>query len=291
MPWVIAIMVALTVIAAAAGLALRNVAVHASAELTGGITVQIVEAAPARRDREVRATTKLLQSLPGVRNVRAVPQHELDALIAPWLGDAGSDASAGTGAGDDATADDEVAVPVPGLIDARLEGAVSPERLHDLRERLRGVAPAAQVDAQAGWLGPVFQAIASLQWLALALIALLTTAMAAAVLLATRTALVNHRATIEIVHMLGGTDLQIARIFQRAIALDAGLGAVAGLAAAVIAVLLLGGSFAGLGAGLVDGGALRVLDWALLALVPAVAVLLAMATARISVLRALRTML
>ena len=47
MPWVIAIMIALTVMAAAAGLALSNVAGHARAEIAGGLTVQVVEAADA----------------------------------------------------------------------------------------------------------------------------------------------------------------------------------------------------------------------------------------------------
>ena len=47
MPWVIAIMITLTVIAAASGLALRNAAHAAAADLEGGVTVQIVSAAPA----------------------------------------------------------------------------------------------------------------------------------------------------------------------------------------------------------------------------------------------------
>ena len=42
MPWVIAIMVALTVIAAAAGLAASTVAGNASDALSGGVTVQLV---------------------------------------------------------------------------------------------------------------------------------------------------------------------------------------------------------------------------------------------------------
>ncbi|HNN56893.1 MAG TPA: hypothetical protein PKG84_11170, partial [Novosphingobium sp.] len=50
MPWVIAIMVALTVIAAAAGLSLANTASAASDELAGGVTVQVIEANPAERD-------------------------------------------------------------------------------------------------------------------------------------------------------------------------------------------------------------------------------------------------
>ena len=51
MPWVIAIMIALTVIAAGAGLALRNLSDNARAEIAGGLTVQIVEGAPAERER------------------------------------------------------------------------------------------------------------------------------------------------------------------------------------------------------------------------------------------------
>ena len=91
----------------------------------------------------------------------------------------------------------------------------------ELGESLRAVAPAARVDAQASWLAPVFGAIRSLQLLALALILLLAAATVAAVLLAARTALGANRDTIEIVHLLGGTDSQIARIFQRSIGIDA----------------------------------------------------------------------
>ena len=276
MPWVIAIMVALTVIAGAAGLALRNTVQSASAELAGGVTVQIVEPETGARARQAQAARDALRALPGVQSVRLVPQAEVDALIEPWLG---------AGAGE------EEAVPVPALIDARLDGPVTAQRLAGLRQALRVPAPSARVDAQSGWLRPVFGAVASLLWLAAALVALLALAMAAAVLLATRTALGNHRETIEIVHLLGGTDAQIAGIFQRTLGFDAAGGGAVGLAAGMVVVLLLGKQFASLGAGLVDGGTLVWSDWALLALVPVFGVALAMVTARIAVLRALRKML
>ncbi|MBU6266815.1 MAG: cell division protein [Sphingomonadales bacterium] len=276
MPWVIAIMVAMTVIAAAAALALRNVALSASAELSGGITVQIVEAGPESRARQAGSALAALRAMPDVAAVRQVPQGEVDALIEPWLG----------------TADDGgAAIPVPALLDVRIDGGASPARVAQLAQRLHRIAPAARVDAQTTWLKPVFGAIASLQWLALALIALLGAAMAAAVLLATRTALGNHRGTIEIVHMLGGTDIQIARIFQRAMGIDAAVGAAVGTAAGVAAVLVLGSRFGALSAGLVENGALGMMDWLLLALVPLAAVGLAMVTARQSVLGAIGRML
>jgi cell division transport system permease protein len=120
---------------------------------------------------------------------------------------------------------------------------------------------------------------------------LLAAALAAAVLLAARSALGANRDTIEIVHLLGGTDAQIARVFQRAIGFDAAGGGAVGLALAVVVIISLGRRFAGLGAGMVSSGALIWSDWLLLALVPLLATLLAMVTARLTVMHALRKML
>jgi cell division transport system permease protein len=276
MPWVIAIMIALTVIAAAGGLALRNSVQAARAELGGGVTVQIVEPVPETRAAQTRAAAARLEAMDGVRSVRVVPEEELERLISPWLG---AEAAAAE------------AVPVPALIDARLSGTLSPARLAELGETLRAVAPAARVDAQASWLAPVFGAIRSLQWLAVGLIALLAAATVAAVLLAARTALGSNRDTIEIVHLLGGTDAQIARIFQRSIGIDAAVGGVVGLALGAVAIFVLARQLSALGAGLATGGALGWLDWLVLALVPLIGVGVAMLTARLTVLRALRKML
>ena len=278
MPWVIAIMVALTVIALGAGLALRNTVVSAEAELEGGVTVQIVEPRGDARDAQVQDALARMRTMPGILTLRPVPEEEVDALIEPWLG---TQLDRGVAS----------AVPVPALIDARFEGAMTDARIAGIQGALAEVAPSARVDSQSGWLEPVYDAIASLQLLAMALVLLLAFALAAAVLLAARSALGANRETIEIVHLLGGTDGQIARVFQRSIGIDAAAGGFVGLALAVVVVLLLGNRFASLGAGLVSRGALDWLDWALLALVPVVAVLLAMFTARLTVMHALRKML
>lgn len=276
MPWVIAIMVALTVIAAAAGLAFSNTARSASDALSGGVTVQVVDANPAERDRQAQAVLRALRDTPGVIEATLVSQDEIDRLIEPWLG---------------TSASGDAGIPVPALVDARLRDAVTGETLGGLRRLLHQVAPAARVDAQSSWLKPVFGAIASLQWLALALIALLLLATAAAVLLAARTALGSNRDTIEVVHLLGGTDAQIARVFQRSMGVDAAGGGAVGLAFGLAVILLLGRRFEALGAGMVAGGTLDWLDWVLLALIPVAGVLLAMFTARLTVIHALKRML
>ena len=275
MPWVIAIMVALTVVATAAGLALTNLADGARAELAGGATVQVIEADPEERVRQAEAAEALLAEFPEVAGLRRVPPEEVAALLEPWLGDGVAGET----------------VPVPALIDLRLRDEATPDKLRRLRAALADVAPDARIDAQAGWLRPVFDAIASLQWLALALVVLLAVTSAAAVFLAARSALGNNRETIDIVHLLGGTDHQIARVFQRSVGLDATLGAGAGLLLGLVAVLVLGQQFAQLGSGMVANGGLGWLDWLAVAMVPLVAVALAMLTARVTVLYALRKML
>ena len=164
MPWVIAIMVALTVIAGAGGLALSNLVGSARSELSGAATVQIVEPLTVERDRQTRAAEAVLKAMPEVAGLRVVPQDELDALLDPWLG----------GGADEA-------VPVPALIDIELRGPADARRLAAVRHALEPVAPAARVDAQSSWLAPVFAAISSLQWLAIALVVLLALTSAAAV--------------------------------------------------------------------------------------------------------------
>ena len=181
-------------------------------------------------------------------------------------------------------------MPVHSLIDVRMAGALSPERLEAMRRQVRAVAPAAQIDAEAGWLQPVIAAINALRWLAGGLILLLSSALAAAVLLATRSALGQHRDTIEIVHLLGGTDNQVAQVFQRSTGVDAAAGGAVGFVLAVVVIEFFGGKFAGLGTGLAGGGSIQLVDWLLLLLIPLIGIGLAVLTARFSIMRALRRM-
>ncbi|GMM93588.1 cell division protein FtsX [Qipengyuania sp. MTN3-11] len=274
-PWVIAIMVALTVLTAGGGLALDNLADRARADLAGGVTIQIVEADPGLRTAQAERVVAALQSEEGISTLRRVPEAELEALVEPWLGSG---------------LDDEV-VPLPALIDVQLDGSASDDAIARLRTTLSQVAPDARIDAQADWLSPVFDTVSALRWMTLGLIGLLIFTGAAAVWLAARNALNANRHTIEIVHLLGGDDGQIARIFQRSVLMDAAIGGIAGLALGAIAILLLGAQFAALESGMVARGGLDAGDWLLLALVPLSMVAIALLTARMTVMASLRSML
>nr|WP_298931252.1 FtsX-like permease family protein [uncultured Erythrobacter sp.] len=274
-PWVIAILLALVVIAAAGGLSLRNLAENARADLSGAVTVQIIEANADRRSALAAEAASIVSQQPLVTSVRIVPDEELDALLEPWLG-----AAAGS--------DD---IPVPSLIDVELSRSASASEIAQLQSALDGKVANARVDAQSDWLKPVYDALSALQYLALALIALVAFATAAAVWLAARSAFSNHRETVEVIHLLGGTDAQVTRIFQRSVVRDAAFGSIIGLALGIAAVWLLGEQFAALDSGMVGGGGLGWSDWLIIAAIPLGGVLLALLTARITIKLALRSML
>ena len=274
-PWVIAILIALVVIAAAGGLALRNLADNARTDLAAALTVQVIEANPELRAQRGQETVAVLKGIDLVRTVRLVPQEELAALLEPWLGE-------GATSGD---------VPIPVLVDVELSRRAAPADIAAITAALEAKVPGARVDAQSDWLRPVYRALAALQWLALGLIALIALATAAAVWLASRNALAQHRETVEIIHLLGGTDGQITMLFLKTVLREAAFGALLGTLLGLAAVWLLGQQFAALDSGMAGGGGLDAADWLVIAAIPLAGVLLALATARMTIALALRDML
>lgn len=271
-PWVIAILIALVVIAAAGGLALRNLATSANAGLSRAVSVQVIEPNPDLRAQRGAAAVKVLSGIEGVQTVRLVPEAELVAMLEPWLGE-------GAASGD---------VPIPALIDVELTGSAGPSQIARIEAALAGQVPGARVDAQGDWLRPVQDALTALQYLAFGLIALVALATAAAVWLSARNAFAAARETVEIMHLLGASQRQIAAVFLRDVLREAAFGAVIGGLAGVGAIWLLGQQFAALDSGMVSGGGLMLTDWLAIAAIPLAGVLLALATARITIALALR---
>jgi cell division transport system permease protein len=122
---------------------------------------------------------------------------------------------------------------------------------------------------------------------ALSLVLLLSAAAAAAVVLAARGALDTHRFTIEVMHGIGATDLQVTHLFQRRIAIDAFIGSIVGAVAAALVLVLLAGGAAFVGE-LTGGASLGPKDFVILALLPFALTALATWVGRVAVLNALR---
>jgi cell division transport system permease protein len=275
MPWVIAIMLFLTLLVAAGGLTLTEAARQGGQDLARQVTVQIIEADPAQRAAQRAAVTRALRKLDSIAEVKPVPDADVRALLEPWLGTGVIDAD----------------VPVPALVDVRFGSVPTAETLTRLQSTLRSVAPNIRVDSHSSWMAPFFDLMRALLWLAAAVFLLLLVATSAVVILAVRSTLNTHRETIEIMHMMGGTDVQAARLFQRRVALDALLGGIVGFIVAAVVIITVGGRFAAVEPGLLSGAHFPYYGWAILALIPLAVMALAMLMARMTVISALKRML
>lgn len=274
MIWIMAIMLFLTVLAAAFGLGTLAAATLLDRQIAGRLTVQIVEANEAARERDAAAALAAIRQTPGVARAQAVDRDQLTALLRPWLGEDGADPD----------------LPVPAMIDVQLLGG-SDNAVVRLTNAVRAIVPTARIDRHESWMSPVSNFMQLMIWLAAGLVLLMAGATAAVVILVGRAGLDTHRDTIEVMHMLGSTDMQVARLFQRRIALDTLYGGVTGTVLAMITIALIGSQLSGLGSDLVSGIALSERDWVLLAGLPILFALLATVAARYAVLGALRQFL
>jgi cell division transport system permease protein len=274
MPWVIAIMMFLAVLAAAAALAISHAANAMQGAIAGRITVQLVEANPDVRARQRLAIANELRRQSNVTEVTEIGDAEVRDLLTPWLGKDGLDSE----------------LPTPALIDATLTDS-SPAAVADIERSVKALTAGARVDRHSDWLGPLGGLLDTLRWLAVTLVALTATATAAAVILGARAALDQHRATIDVMHLMGATDRQISRLFERRVAQDAVSGAALGFAVAILALIVLGWRINAVESALVGGSTLGWLDWVLIATLPVAGVALSIGAARLTVLRSLARIL
>jgi cell division transport system permease protein len=244
--------------------------------LAGQITVQI-PAPPsgyntAQGDRVVQAV-RFLQEAPGVREVRALGDDELAALLEPWLGV------------------EQVApdLPMPSLIAVTLDERQRPD-LEALGQRLDEVVPGAILDTHERWLAQLLRLARSVELLAILVVALVGAAAVVTVVFVTRTGLSVHLQVIEVLNLIGAQDRYVAQQFQSH-ALWLGLrGGMLGLLLAVVTLVAVYFLVVRQTALLPDVE-FTPLDWGVMAALPVVVALTAMYTARVTVLRTLSRML
>jgi cell division transport system permease protein len=264
-PYVIAIMTFVMVIVAAAGLTLAN----AAGVVAGAVEHRYVLQLPDGRDGKLQDAVQAARSVRGVTGVQPVPEEQMRRTLERWVGPGGL--------GED--------LPIPAIIHLDLAQGSSANGTGAVLER---AVPGSRFIAEQSTVQPLLGSLRALRWLAVALVLLMAAATSAAVVLAARSALDTHRSTIDIMHGIGATDAQIARLFQRKIALDALVGAVAGAAVAAVALLVVGGGGAALAKDIAGTAPLRTSDLVLLAFMPLAAATLATLVARAAVLSALR---
>ncbi|HTT83565.1 MAG TPA: hypothetical protein VMF67_08785 [Rhizomicrobium sp.] len=271
---VIGVMGFLAALALGASLVAARTAEGWRAGLADSFTVQILPHQGAGPDLQSETATALalLRSTSGVSRVRIVSDAEANALVAPWLGT------------DTALAD----LPLPRLIDASITSGATLD-LARLALRLRKAAPDSRLDDHAIWLARLKRAADTMMWSAWGVLVLIALATAATVTFATRAALAAHQDIVSLLHQMGARTGFIARAFEWHYFVSA-------LTASAFGAALAAGLFA-IAGGLEGAGieavpflpplGLGVLELGWLLAVPAAAGLIALATARLSVVAAL----
>jgi cell division transport system permease protein len=274
---VIAVMAFLAALALGASMIADRAAQSWRAGLSGRLTVQILPPMhgapePALTD-ETNAALGILRVTPGIIRAELLSQAESAKLVEPWLG-------AGAVVAE---------LPLPRLIDVTLLPG-SRIDVASLTAKLARAAPDSVLDDHTRWIGRLKNLADAVVWSAYGILALIALATASAVAFATRAGLDAHHDIVALLHQMGAQSGFIARAFERHYLVSAlAAGAVGGAAAAGLFVAAGGLELAGIEpVPFLPPLTLHPTELAWLIAVPLGAGLIAWATARLSVLAALR---
>lgn len=241
------------------------------------VTVQVPRPTAARMDRAL----EVLRDASEVTSAQPVEPARVAALLRPWLGDA-------------------PVLALPGVIELRLRDPGTDPA--PLAARLGAAVEGAELEAHGLWVARLAALARSVQGLALAALLLVAAVAAAVVSVATRAGLAARREAIGILHDLGATRGAIAGRFAVRVGALVALGAAAGAALSVPALLALARLAAPFAGGVPDaapaGSTLSpaawsevswsALPWPALLLLPVVSGLIGWVTAQATVRRWLR---
>lgn len=272
LPWLVAVMAYLAALALICAITANKVVDRWDQGLSGRMTVQ-VPAGESGSGQRADAVLAALQGTPGIRQAEILGAAEISRLLEPWLG-------AGAAYED---------LPMPALIAVRIDPSAPPEAAQ-LRRRLTQIAPGTVLDDHQSWLGKLLDVARSVQLVAALVVGLVGASAITMVIFATRMGLSVHSRVIELLHLIGAQDSYVARQFQAHALRLALRGGILGLLLAVLTVIAVA-SLLGQGEAfaLPDLNLLPI-EWSLLPLLPLVIALIAMVTARLTVLRTLGRM-
>jgi cell division transport system permease protein len=253
-----------------------------TSELAREVTVQVRPVEGGDIEADVARVRDLLAATRGVKAVEVFDRERSAALLEPWLGK-------GSALED---------LPIPRLVTVEIDAAQPPD-FALIEEALAREVPSASLDTHRRWQGELTRLAGAFRWIGAAILVLTGAAAVLLVVNTTRAALDANRDIVEVLHLVGARDAFIARQVERRFlvaGLRAGIaGTVAGLLT-FVAIALFGGigapaDLAEATRGLVFGPpeTSRTV-YLLVALVPLIATLISLVTARLSVLSILREM-
>ena len=280
MPWVIAIMVFLTILAAAAGIAIADAALQNNEILARKMTVQILEENPAARSDQRTRVSEYLDDLPQTDSVQPLSDADVIQLLEPWLG-----------LNENTAFETNDFIPLPAIIDVQMKNIINDQLRNQMLSDMQSIAPSVRIDTQESWIAPLYDLMRSFIYLILGLVLLLAAATSATVVLAVRSALDTHRNTLDIMHLMGSTDNQISRLFQRRVAVDAFFGGTIGFITASLTIWFISSRLNNIVEGVASQIAMPDYGWIMLAFIPILMGLLSIFIARWTVRRAMQKIL
>lgn len=260
----------LAVFALALSLATDRLAERWEAGLARSATVRV--SAPAGQvEAQVQAVMRVLETTPGVAQVRLIDDAEQRALLEPWFGP-------------DLPLD---SLPIPKMVELIEAGAGYDSE--GLRLRLRAEAPGAVLDDHTRWRRPLIRAADRLRSLGIVSIVLIAATTGAMITLAAQAALAANAQVIQVLRLVGARDTYIARAFVRRFTLRALLGALIGTLLGMVAVFLL--PSASVAGGFLTGLGFQGVHWFYPLAIPALAGVVAFWATRIAAFRALKALM
>jgi cell division transport system permease protein len=226
LPWIIGCMAGLAALMLALAATLHTDIAGRHNDYRRTVTVQLPPDMAADTKR-AGALLKALSNLDGVTDAELLDKSEVKQRVSPWFSDP-------------ALVD---TLPLPTVIDITLSSgssAETQETIAQLKERIGRDYPGADFDAHEAWTEHLGSFARFIEITAGAMAVLMLGAMAAIIVLSTRTAFRLHLRTVKLLHRFGATDDYILRQFQSNAALLALKGALPGvlLAAALYGVMM-----------------------------------------------------
>ncbi|MCK5423782.1 MAG: hypothetical protein KAI89_00310 [Emcibacter sp.] len=273
LPYVMAIMVYLSALALMGSMMLNKSFGDWTETLSNRLTVQITTADPHNRDAQVDQVTQLLTGTPGIELVRILDDVEIEALLEPWLGEG------------NVTRD----LPIPAILDVTISGSLRVD-LDALRGMLAKISEDIYLDDHQQWLGRFLRLMDMVEYVALVILTLVVLATISIVIFGTKAGMAENRETVAVMHHLGAQDDVIARAFQDRFMKYGLKGGILGLVVAYITLIALIYLSRDLVEGMVTVPELPIMQVAVLLVIPFIAAVISMITARATVLRELGRM-
>lgn len=276
----IGLMCVLGMLALAASFALTAMNDRWSVGLENKISIEIPAADsggdiidPAMVKSMTDEAAKVMNENPDVKEAAIMEESQIRELLSPWLGH-------------DMVMD---SIPVPGLISVTFNDDAKPD-LKTLELKLKEVAPRARIETHESWLGDVLRFTGALQFAAILLGLIIGATTLVAIAGGVRSKLSENKEELELLHLMGASDSYIAKQLQRHTLILSLQGGGLGVAAGAVLLLIIGLVAGNMGVNLVPDFRLDTAQKLALVLMPVPVAVLAMVTARYTVLRVLRKM-